>query len=174
MGARSSELYVRSIDAVINHKVPHLRLVKFKERSLKNASSSRALPIHPQLIELGFIDYCRHAKENGTELFPTWEFREDQKPSEGAGRRRFNKHLKKLMPNRGGFPADSHTFRHNFESVLSVAEGVTDRAMHRLSGRSIRGSAATYIHDLPILIDLAHAISKVQYRGLSLDHLKPN
>ena len=173
MGARSSELYVRSIDAVIDHSTPHLRVVQYEERLLKNAASSRALPIHPQLIELGFIEYCKHAKENWKELFPKWEFRDDQKPSEGSGRRRFNKHLKKLMPNRGGFPADSHTFRHNFETVLSVAEGVTERAMKRLAGRAVAGSAATYIHDLPIISELEVAISKVQYRGLSLDHLKP-
>ncbi len=173
LGARASELYVRTDDVILEHRVPHLRLVEYEERSLKNATSARALPIHPVLIDLGFLEYCRRAKGQGGELFPTWKFREKQNPSEGPGRRRFNRHLKKLIPDRDGFPADSHTFRHNFESALSGAPGVSERIMRRLTGRAIGGSAASYVHDRSMLPDLADAISKVQYRGLLLDHLKP-
>jgi integrase len=173
LGARASELYVRTQDVILDHQVPHLRLVEYDERTLKNAASARALPIHPVLVDLGFLQYCRRAKVRGGELFPTWKFRENQNPSEGPGRRRFNRHLKKLMPDRGGFPADSHTFRHNFESALSGASGVSERIMRRLTGRSIGGSAASYVHDLRMLPELEDAISKVQYRGLSLKHLKP-
>jgi len=172
LGARASELFVRVEDVILEHRVPHLRLVEYKERSLKNATSARALPIHPVLIELGFFEYCRHAKSQGDELFPTWQFREKQNPSEGPGRRRFNRHLKKLMPDRGGFPADSHTFRHNFETALSGAPGVSERIMRRLTGRSIGGSAASYVHDLGLLPELEDAISKVRYHDLSLGHLK--
>lgn len=171
LGARASELYLRTSDVMLDHKVPHLRLVDYHERTLKNPSSARALPIHPQLIEFGFLEYCKLAKVRGGELFPMWEFREGKKPSEGPARRRFNRHLKKLMPDRGGVPADSHTFRHNFETALSAAEGVPERVMSRLSGRTVAGSAATYIHDIEILPELANAIAKVHYADLSLRHL---
>jgi site-specific recombinase XerC len=185
LGARASELYLRTSDVVLDHDIPHLRLVEYDQRTLKNASSARALPIHPQLMEIGFLDFCRLAKTRGGELFPTWEFRKDQKPSEGAGRRRFNKHLRKLLPDRGGFPADSHTFRHNFESALASAFAPADSALShselvelnrvvaRLSGRAFRGSASTYTHDLAILPEMAEKIAKVRYRGLSLKHLVP-
>lgn len=184
MGARASELYLRTSDVVLDHPIPHIRLVEFEERTLKNASSARAIPIHPQLIELGFLEYCRLAKARGPELFPAWEFRKGQKPSEGAGRRRFNRHLRNLMPNRtDGFPADSHTFRHNFESALmklfappgEEARGVVkpdeNRIAARLTGRAFNSSAETYTHDLVSLPDLAAAIAKVCYPGLSLKHL---
>jgi integrase len=36
-----------------------------KAKTLKNQSSCRALPIHPVLVELGFLDYYRHMKETG-------------------------------------------------------------------------------------------------------------
>lgn len=185
LGARASELYVRTDDVVLDHEIPHLRLVEYDQRTLKNASSARALPIHPQLIELGFLDFCRLAKTRGGELFPTWTFRKDQKPSEGSGRRRFNKHLRKLLPDRGGYRADSHTFRHNFESALASAFAPAgsrmsheelvelNRVVARLSGRAFRGSASTYTHDLAILPEMAEVISKVRYRGLSLKHLVP-
>jgi hypothetical protein len=186
LGARASELYLRTNDVVLDHDIPHLRLVEHDQRTLKNASSARALPIHPQLIELGFLDFCRLAMTRGGELFPTWRFRKDQKPSEGPGRRRFNKHLRKLLPDRGGFRADSHTFRHNFESALASAFAPADaslshgellelnRVVARLSGRAFRGSASTYTHDLAILPEMAEIIAKVRYRGLSLKHLVPN
>lgn len=170
LGARASELYVRTTDVDLDHEIPHIKLVEYAERTLKNAASARLLPIHPMLIELGFLDYCRHAKLFREELFPQWKFREDQKPSEGPNRRRFNRHLKTLMPARK-FPADSHTFRHNFETALSAAKNVPPRVELRLSGRAVVGSAGGYVHDLPLLPDLAETIAKIQYRGLSLNHL---
>lgn len=170
LGARSSEMYVRTEDVDLDDPVPHIKLVEFDERSLKNGPSSRLLPIHPKLVELGFIEFCRSAKTKGELLFPMWVFREDQKPSEGSARRRFNKHLTKLLPDRG-YPADSHTFRHNFETALSASHGVPERIMLRLSGRTVPGSAAGYLHDVPILPDLASAVAKVRYGDLSLKHL---
>jgi|GEM_PF-389246 len=169
-GARVSEMFVRIEDVDLTHTVPHIKLVEFDERTLKNGPSSRLVPIHPEILKLGFLDYCRNVGAKHELLFPDWEFREDQKPSEGAARRRFNRHLKKLMPDRA-YPADTHTFRHNFETSLSAAKGVPERIMLRLSGRSVHGSAGGYVHDVPILPDLAEAVAKVRYEGLSLEHL---
>jgi len=171
LGARSSELYVRTEDVNLDHEVPHIKLVEYEERTLKNAASSRLLPIHPMLIELGFLEYCRHAKSSWDELFPNWTFRADQRPSDGPQRRRFNRHLKTLMPGRKP-RADSHTFRHNFETALSAAKNVPSRVELRLSGRAVPGSANTYVHDLLLLPDLEETIAKIRYGNLSLDHLK--
>ena len=169
-GARASEMYVRTEDVDLTGAIPHIKLVEFDERTLKNGPSSRLVPIHPELLKLGFLDYCRCIKAKGDLLFPDWKFREDQKPSEGVARRRFNRHLKKLMPDRV-YPADSHTFRHNYETSLSAANGVSERTMRRLSGRSVPGSAGGYVHDIPLLPEMAEAVAKVQYGGLSLKHL---
>lgn len=169
-GARASEMYVRTEDLKITDAIPHIKVIEYTERTLKNVPSSRPMPIHPELLKLGFLEYCRRVKAEGDLLFPDWKFREDQKPSEGVARRRFNRHLKKLMPDRV-YPADSHTFRHNFETSLSAASGVSERTMLRLSGRSVLGSAAGYVHDIPMLPDLAEAVAKVRYGALSLKHL---
>ncbi|KAK6025398.1 hypothetical protein OSTOST_08703 [Ostertagia ostertagi] len=41
------------------------------DKSVKNKSSKRAVPIHPQLIEIGFLDYVERIKQQGhTLLFP--------------------------------------------------------------------------------------------------------
>ncbi|MBU2604691.1 MAG: site-specific integrase [Alphaproteobacteria bacterium] len=169
LGARASELYVYVVDVHESAEVPHIRLVEYEERSLKNMSSARILPIHPELIELGFLDYCRRVRGEGKELFPKWKFRADQKPSEGPARRRFNRRVKVLLPDRK-HPADSHTFRHTFETALSAADGVPERVARRLQGRAIEGSAAHYVNDFPLPV-LAEAIGKVRFGSLSLKHL---
>ena len=172
MGTRSSENYVRLADVFEHDTVPHIAIVPFPERRLKNKSSSRLIPIHAALIDLGFLDYCQHMRQRGAALlFPAWEFREEGKQSEGPARRRFNRHLKRLLPDRVP-PADSHTFRHNFETALSGVSGVSERVMLRLAGRTIGGTAAGYLKDKGIKPELADAINKIKYDGLSLEHLR--
>lgn len=39
-------------------------------KSLKSTAARREIPIHPQLIKLGFLDYVEDAKEHGDMLFP--------------------------------------------------------------------------------------------------------
>lgn len=41
------------------------------DKSLKNINSQRQMPIHPELIKLGFLKYVEALKANGQErLFP--------------------------------------------------------------------------------------------------------
>lgn len=169
MGARASELYLRMEDVFEDHEHPHILVVDYAERSLKNRASERIIPIHPVLIELGFLDYCRLIRAKSDELFPDWEFRKGKKPSEGPARRRFNKHLKKLFPERE-YPADTHTFRHTFENALS-ATLIPERIAKRLAGRSLGGSVDNY-NRLLQLPDLADAIAQVSFGKLSLEHLR--
>lgn len=172
MGTRANENYLRITDVVVDDAIPHFDIVPFEGRPLKNQSSKRRLPIHPQLIELGFLDYCQLVRASGEcMLFPTWRFRDGGTASESPARRRFNKHLKRILPERMS-RTDSHTFRHNFETALSGVEGVSERVMLRLSGRTVGGTAAGYIKDKGLLPQLAEAIGKVRYVGLTLDHLR--
>lgn len=171
-GARASELYVRMVDVFEDHADPHIFITAYDDRPLKTDESERIMPIHPQLVELGFLAYCRHIRSTGSKkLFPSWEYNsETQKQSSGPGRRRFNRFLKTVLPDRG-IRADSHTFRHNFETALTNTKGVEERIMLRLAGRTIGGSAATYLTDLGILPALAEGSSRINYSGLSLKHL---
>lgn len=42
-------------------------------RSIKNKTSVRTVPIHPRLLELGFLDYANRVKKTGAKLlFPAW------------------------------------------------------------------------------------------------------
>ena len=71
-GARSSELAGLALtDFYERDVIPYFQIDYTDNRSLKNAQSIRKLPIHPELIRLGFIDYVTALRDAGcTMLFP--------------------------------------------------------------------------------------------------------
>ena len=71
-GGRSSELAgLRLADVHEDEVIPYMQIDYTEDRDLKNVQSIRKLPIHPELIRLGFIDYVRALRSLGhTYLFP--------------------------------------------------------------------------------------------------------
>jgi integrase len=63
-GARREEVCAAGVDDVIidNGPIPYLRLEPNAFRGLKNRQSTRNIPLHPELIRLGFLDYVRAIK----------------------------------------------------------------------------------------------------------------
>lgn len=71
-GARSSELAGLPLAHMHeNDRIPYIQIDYSEDRELKNVQSIRKLPIHPELVRLGFIDYVRAMRDLGhTHLFP--------------------------------------------------------------------------------------------------------
>lgn len=71
-GGRSSEIVALPLaDTHEEEPIPFFRIDYTDLRSLKNVQSVRYLPVHPELIRLGFIDYIRAMRLAGHELlFP--------------------------------------------------------------------------------------------------------
>ena len=71
-GGRSSELAGLPLaDVHEDDPIPYMQIDYTEDRDLKNVQSIRKLPIHPELIRLGFIDYVRAMRDLGhTYLFP--------------------------------------------------------------------------------------------------------
>ncbi|MEJ8629477.1 hypothetical protein P0F65_05875 [Sphingomonas sp. I4] len=71
-GGRSSELAGLPLsDVHEDEPIPYLQIDYTEDRGLKNTQSVRKLPIHPELIRLGFLDYIREIRAAGcTMLFP--------------------------------------------------------------------------------------------------------
>jgi integrase len=68
-GARREEICGLLVDDVLmGGNIPYLRLVPNKYRRLKNAQSQRDIPIHPELIRLGFLDYAEAVRALGYDL----------------------------------------------------------------------------------------------------------
>lgn len=108
-------------------------------------------------------------RRRSTVLFPDWEPGSDGKYANSASRRRFNRHVKRLLSGREA-PVDTHSFRNTFETALSTASGVPERVLSRLQGRALRGSEKEYVDKLP-LSELLAAVEAVEYPGLDLSHL---
>lgn len=71
-GGRSSELAGLPLsDVHEDEPIPYLQIDFTEDRGLKNVQSVRKLPIHPELIRLGFIEYVHAIRAAGcTMLFP--------------------------------------------------------------------------------------------------------
>ena len=71
-GCRASEWIGLMNDEVFpDAEVPYVRIEPNELRRLKNPQSRRVIPIHPYLIEAGFLEYARAMKANGElRLFP--------------------------------------------------------------------------------------------------------
>lgn len=121
--------------------------------------ASRCLPIHPILVELGFLEYLKAAREAGTKrLFPSL--------SKGATfGELFVEHCRNLLKPAEGRKVGMHCFRHCWETAKRSAEPNFDFSVARyIAGRSIdEGSAALY-GSAAGLPKVQSELAKIQYR----------
>jgi len=89
------------------------------DKSIKNEQSKRLIPLHPKLIELGFLEYCERLRKLGyRRVFPdlTWAKTDAKYAKESI--RKMSAMLLSL-----GMPRDNtnvfHNFRHNVNGMLS-------------------------------------------------------
>jgi integrase len=169
-GARRSELAgLRASDVVDDVAVGavciYITANAKAGRRLKTKQSARAVPVHPQLMQLGFLEFTEvQAKANGERawLFP------QVAPGTNGGRA-YSKWFGPYIRSQGVTDTAKvfHSFRHNFTDALRIA-GVADDVARALVGHSQSGvhgrygakdMAARYRHRL------AEAIAGVTYRG---------
>lgn len=136
-------------------------------KSLKNAASERYVPVHPELLALGFGKFVDQMKATKSiRLFPACKRGADGQFSP------FTKSFAYSI-SRLGVKTDKmktfHSFRHGFEDAMREA-GIGEAVACRLTGRTDNHSAAGYGsgHSPRRLFE---EISKVRYEGLDLSHL---
>lgn len=132
-GARCSELcqlMVHDIDTKAT--IPTIRITDMGEgQNVKSKAGHRTIPIHSELIRMGFLDYVKSVE--GEKLWPELPQREG-KPG-GYFSQWFGTLRKSL-----GIPKSIvfHSFRHTARSTLSAA-GVQETVIDRLMGHESRG-----------------------------------
>lgn len=145
-------------------------------RRLKTKSSERVVPIHPQLVEIGFLNYVAKRREEGEHawLFPT--VAPDQKGGLRAWAKWWGRHLR----NHVGVKDTNkvfHSFRHGFQDALRQAtpdEELRDALAGRSSGKSVsRRYGAKAMLERWGVTALKSAIEKISYPGLDLSQVKP-
>lgn len=163
-GARLEEIcQLRSDDLVIDPT--HGALMRISDdaegQRLKTSGSRRTIPLHPELIRCGLLDYHETLTEVGHEwLFPALEPDHD-------GRRGGN--LSKwfaryLRSHRGCAIADRrvvfHSFRHTFKTLCREA-GLSEEVHDALTGHVSSSVGRGYGH-VPISV-LVDAVSRINF-----------
>lgn len=140
-------------------------------KTLKTATSRRKIPVHPELIALGFVDFAlRQQTAKAERLF------EDLKPDTYGNLATYA--LKRF---RDTFLKDAvalkskqtfYSFRHSFRDALRRGEAGPDvlKALGGWSQGSVASDAYGDKSDPDLYVD---AIGKVSYPGLELAHLRP-
>ncbi|GEM_PF-266274 len=150
-----------------------------KDKHVKNANSIRLIPIHPVLIDLGFLDYRRSVVERKKErLFPELtKIKGNYGHAVGNWFGRFRKSL--------GLTSEKHnlhSFRHTFIDHLKQ-KFVTEQLYTEVTGHKVGGSGVgdggtgqteagrRYAKRFPPRVHLEEIIKKLDY-GLDLSRLK--
>lgn len=136
--------------------IPHIVYRPNALRGLKNEASERAIPIHPRLIELGFLDYVEAIREEGhSALFPELWLFEGKK----GGGQYYALCWSKLMTwlraqpgmtvplGTGGKPADFHSIRSTALSQLDRHD-INQNIVADIAGHARQGVTAQTYQDL--------------------------
>ncbi len=159
-GARVSEicqLTVHDIDIKSQHPIIKIRGTA-EGQSLKTINAERDIPLHPRLLQLGFLRYVQQIKSepNAQTLWPELPKRNER--SGGYFSQWFGVYLKTLSLSG---EVDFHSFRHTVRTQL-VMRDVSEIAIDRLLGHAHNGSVGsrTYTH---IDFQLPQIVSKIEY-----------
>lgn len=171
-GARLGELcQLRTVDVQIVEGIPALALTDDGEgQSIKTEAGRRTIPIHSELIRLGFLDYAKAIREAGSEpLWPALPLRPG-KPSDFFGRwfRGFRRELGMEGPGAPSF----HYFRHTVRPLMRRA-GFDSMTRDLITGHEAGGSIGDRIYDGVLLKELRPAVEAIQYPSLNLPRVAP-
>ncbi|WP_231576701.1 site-specific integrase, partial [Brevundimonas sp. KM4] len=141
-------------------------------KRLKTAASERFIPIHPQLVEIGFLSFVEQRRAAGAVRL----FSELQKSSTGYYSDPFSKWFRRFLERAGATREKTcfHSFRHCYRDALREARIEHEVALalggwSSGSGSEAGETAAAYGRGYRAAT-LLQAIEKVRY-DLNLDHL---
>lgn len=171
-GARMGELcQLRTVDVQAIEGIPLLVITDDGEgQQIKSEAGKRAIPIHSELLRLGFLEYVQAMRETGKDvLWPTLRHRLG-KPS-GYYSEWFSTHRKAqgLTESRPDF----HCFRHTVRPLMRRA-GFSESTMDEITGHKKGGSIGTVVYDHFTLEEIQKAIEAIQYPALVLPVVSPH
>lgn len=170
-GARVGELAQLRVADVETSKVrPMVSITDEGEgQSVKSQAGVRKVPIHRELIRLGFLQYvAAMTAKKERRLWPLLSVR-DGKPG-GYFSQWFGGYRKAL-----GFELypDFHCLRHTVRSQMAEAE-VSEQIMDALLGHEVKGSTGAKVYTHRSLQALSKAIEFLHYPALSMPHAFKN
>lgn len=170
-GTRLGELcQLRTVDVQKAEGIDVLVLTNEGEgQSIKSEAGHRSVPIHSELVRLGFLRYVQTVRDSRSDsLWPALPLREG-KPSDYFGRW-FKDHRNALGLT--GTRPDFHCFRHTVRPLMRKA-GHSEGTMDKVTGHKTVGSIGTVIYDHRTLQEVQGAVEAIQYPGLGLLTVSP-
>lgn len=167
-----AQLYIEDIKVVDGVYCIDINRAEEGKR-LKNESSVRLIPVHAELIELGFIDFYKKQKRSG-------EIRLWSKLT--LGLEGYSTNFRKWFGtfNRKEITEDRtkkfHSFRHLFSHTfrqLSLQDDIDHFAIKYLLGHSVSEDITVDVYSHGYSMDgLAEVLNKLTFEGLDLEELK--
>jgi len=139
------------------------------EKLLKTIASERTIPIHAELLKMGFLDYVKLRRRDSKDLRLFYEL---TKGKSGKFSDPFGKWFRRFVTSALGSEskASMHSFRHMFRDALRCADVGTDKAEALGGWHKKRSSEADYGSGFPMSM-LKVEIDKVEYPSVFLGHL---
>jgi integrase len=167
-GARLEELaQLRVVDVKTDDGVAYLDIHGRDGRRIKTRSSERKVPLHPELLRLGFLQYVEGQRKAGHERVSSTLEQDTHGSWSGAWSKWYGRHLRSLgiTDRRLTF----HSFRHTMKDALRAAR-VPDAEQRAILGHSGVGVADGYGIGFPLTV-LTESMAKVRYPGVSVEGL---
>lgn len=141
------------------------------DKSIKSAAAKRIIPVHPELIKLGLLDYVEDVKalNLGDELFPGIGVNGYGEKGNAVGQA-WGRH-KKAVGLKGDFTPTFHSFRATAIGVLK-ANGVPFEMRCQLVGHELDHVSQSYDRNpFTVSMLMEQGIPKLVYEGLDLSGL---
>ena len=173
-GARPAEIAQLGIEDVREdhgHWIMHITTEGDGDKSVKTPGSMRVVPLHPELVKLGFLEYHADLKKQGEKrLFPRAERNERGQMIAGFSRD-FPRYLTKIGL-KDGRGLSLYSFRHGAADALRRA-GFLDEQFGFILGHTT-GTMTQRYGTLPqgMLKQRIELVNSILYPGLVLDHLR--
>lgn len=173
-GARPAEIAQLSIDDVRQehgHWIMHITTEGDGDKTVKTDGSMRVVPIHKELIKLGFLDYHAGMKKAGqSRLFPLAE-----RNSRGQMIADFSREFSRYLIRIGikiGRGLSLYSFRHGAADALRRA-GYLDEQFGFILGHTSATMTGRYgIMPQGMLEQRVELVNAIAYPDLKIDHLK--
>lgn len=141
-----------------------------ENKRTKNQNSKRVVPVHPELIRIGFLKHCQKMADAGEkQVFPEVEI-----PKEGQIAAQFSREFNRYMTAIGVKTSKAivtYSLRHTVTDRLRLA-GFMDNEIETIVGHEKRTQTSKYGKrregTLKLRVELVNAIA---YPGLNIDHL---
>lgn len=149
----------------------YLEICPGEDKKLKNTASKRAIPVHPELLKLGFGEYvaARRADSDSALLFPDLT-----QAKTGSFSDNFSKWFTNFLVRVFGrkIEATFHSFRHTFTDACRIAD-LSPQRIDRICGWAGEGRQQRDYGRDKLIAELAEDLARIGYKGLNLSHLYP-